>query len=439
MTPKAGIFDVFVQLLGQTTRRNNWHVDCYGVRDINSGDTALTDYSISPLVHKTWPTLTTALAGAGLVHSERARVCVYDVTEASRAQGSDIILESTTPTTVPYMVSLRDGHPARVGFAFQDMAFGHALLAELIRANPHPAYAEPATAALLAQAERAAQTRAPILIEGETGAGKEGMSRFVHDRSPRADRPFVAINCAALPETMAEAMLFGHQKGSFTGAFAASEGLFQAAHGGTLLLDEVSELPLTLQAKLLRALQEGEVLPVGATRAVPVDVRIIAAANRDLAGEVEAGRFRADLYWRLNVLRLVLRPLRARRQDIRAISAALLIRHARAGSGFAWPTTDALDVLLSHDWPGNVRELDNVVQRALLTCENGRITERDLQIEGTGQSDVGNLSAIARRSQADAIRSMLSKTGGHRGEAAAQLGVSERTLRYRLAEMRIAA
>jgi two-component system, response regulator FlrC len=186
-------------------------------------------------------------------------------------------------------------------------------------------------------------------------------------------------------------------------------------------------------------LQEGEVLPVGATRPVKVDVRIIAVGNRDLAGEVEAGRFRADLYWRLNVMALKIAPLRARRQDVRAIAASLLIRHARAGHDFAWPTAHALDVLMAHDWPGNVRELDSVLQRALMICDSGRIEVDDLSIEQRASVYDLDLRSVGRQSQVSAIQSALDEVGGHRARAAARLGVSERTLRYRLAEMRVAA
>jgi two-component system, response regulator FlrC len=198
-------------------------------------------------------------------------------------------------------------------------------------------------------------------------------------------------------------------------------------------------LPPVLQAKLLRALQEGEVLPVGAVKPVKVDVRIIAAANRDLAGEVEAGRFRADLYWRLNVMMLKLAPLRARRQDVRAITASLLIRHARNGYDFSWPTAHALDVLMAHDWPGNVRELDSVLQRALMIGEGWRIAVDDLSIERRTSIYDRDLKSVGRASQVSAIKTALEEVDGHRAKAAAALGVSERTLRYRLAEMRVAA
>ena len=398
----------------------------------------MTVVTISEHAKADWPTLVPALAGAGIV-AGMGPSTLYSSHDAASAKAGDVVIESSAPTTVPYLVSPKDGHPARIGFGFQDMAFGHALIAELVRATPVMAYGEPATAKLLAQAARVAKTAAAVLIEGETGTGKEGLARFVHAQSARAHGPFVAVNCAALPETMAEAILFGHAKGAFTGAVTDSEGLFRAADGGSLMLDEIGDLPLALQAKLLRALQESEVLPVGAVKPVKVDVRIIAAGNRDLAGDVEAGRFRADLYWRLNVMALKLAPLHARRQDVRAIAASLLIRHVRAGYDFAWPTAHALDMLMAHDWPGNVRELDSVLQRAMLVCDGGIIEVDDLSIERRASIHDRDLKSVGRQSQVSAIQSALEDVGGHRAKAAARLGVSERTLRYRLAEMRVAA
>ena len=398
----------------------------------------MTVVTISEHAKADWPTLVPALAGAGIV-AGMGPSTLYSSHDAASAKAGDVVIESSAPTTVPYLVFPKDGHPARIGFGFQDMAFGHALIAELVRATPVMAYGEPATAKLLAQAARVAKTAAAVLIEGETGTGKEGLARFVHAQSARAHGPFVAVNCAALPETMAEAILFGHAKGAFTGAVTDSEGLFRAADGGSLMLDEIGDLPLALQAKLLRALQESEVLPVGAVKPVKVDVRIIAAGNRDLAGDVEAGRFRADLYWRLNVMALKLAPLHARRQDVRAIAASLLIRHVRAGYDFAWPTAHALDMLMAHDWPGNVRELDSVLQRAMLVCDGGIIEVDDLSIERRASIHDRDLKSVGRQSQVSAIQSALEDVGGHRAKAAARLGVSERTLRYRLAEMRVAA
>ncbi|SFS12880.1 sigma-54 interaction domain-containing protein [Sphingomonas jatrophae] len=407
---------------------------------------------LSETAHGRHPTLLAWLAGAGLAVSlvdpkgvtGRDAIRILDASERAIATHRDILLEAADGA--PDFTPRANGFPATIRYGFADIAFAHALVAELIRPAHRPACGEPASAALLRLAERVADSDATVLILGETGTGKEGFARFVHAASPRAAGAFVAVNCAALPETMLEAMLFGHQKGSFTGAGAASEGLFRAAEGGTLFLDEVAELPLPLQAKLLRAIQEREVLPVGATQAVAVDVRIVAAANRDLAAEVAAGRFRADLYWRLNVMPLTLQPLSARRQDVRAIAAALMLRHLRPGLPFPWPTTDALDTLMAHSWPGNVRELENVIQRALLLRAGPRIDADDLAIDPThalvepaAPTAPARLAETAKAAQARAIAEALAATGGHRLRAAERLGISERTLRYRLADMRAAA
>ncbi len=405
------------------------------------------------------PALMAWLAGVGVVcrpvaaarPRERDEQRILAVSEVAHATHRDVLIE--TVEGAPALVRAAAGMPARIRFGFQDMAFGLAMIAELVRGPQLPAVGEPDSALYLKLAERVAQSDATVLILGETGTGKEGIARHIHNSSPRASQPFVAVNCAALPETMLEAMLFGHVRGAFTGAAAASEGLFRAAEGGTLLLDEIAEMPLALQAKLLRAIQEREVLPVGATQAIKVDVRIIAAANRELQVEVAEGRFRADLYWRLNVMPLALKPLKARRLDIRAITAALILRHTRSGESIAWPTANALDRLMAHDWPGNVRELDNVLQRALLLRAGDRIEADDLAIEvmrsapapvltlvaAPAAAGATTLADAARASEMDAIRAALEETGGRKIAAAARLGISERTLRYRLAEMRALA
>jgi two-component system response regulator FlrC len=261
----------------------------------------------------------------------------------------------------------------------------------------------------------------------------------------------VAVNCAAMPETMLEALLFGHKKGAFTGAGEAAEGLFRAADGGTLLLDELGEMPLPLQAKLLRALQEGEVLPLGATQPVPVDVRVVACTNRDLPGEVAAGRFREDLYYRLNVFPLGIEPLRERRDDIAPLAVAMVLRHT-TGTVVPWLTAETLAKLATHSWPGNVRELENVVRRALLLAgDEGTITPAHIVFDhavrpvaqaastpiGLSVIDGGKtLSAVARQSEAQVIADTLDRNGGNRLATARELGISERTLRYRLASMR---
>jgi two-component system, response regulator FlrC len=402
------------------------------------------------------PALGPWLAGVGLATARivaaepapREMVRIIAATEIAAARHGDVVID--VRDGAPAFTPAAKGFPARVAFGFADMGFAHALIAELVRPAGRPACGEPESAGFLQLAGRIAAHDATVLVLGETGTGKEGLARFIHANSPRADGPFVAINCAALPDSMLEAMLFGHQKGAFTGAAGQSDGLFRAAEGGTLLLDEVAEMPLALQAKLLRALQEREVLPIGATRPVPVDVRVIAAANRDLATEVAEGRFRADLYWRLNVMPLMLRPLAERRLDVRAIAATLMLRHLPPGDAFPWPTAAAIDRLMSHGWPGNVRELENVLQRAMLLRAGDRIEAHDLTIEAGTLAAAQSvrhvappaptrLATAARSSERQAIEDALAATGGHRLRAAERLGISERTLRYRLAGMRAAA
>jgi two-component system response regulator FlrC len=390
------------------------------------------------------PSLVGWLEGAGIEAAPAnpgadagAMPCLLDASERSAARPCDILIDRTAASP---SLTFSDGvAPTLLRFGTDDTAFGNALAAELVRPLARPACGDPASAALLDLVERVAATDITVLVLGETGTGKEGIARFIHQTSPRAARPFVAVNCAALPETMLEAMLFGHRKGSFTGASSDGEGLFRAANGGTLLLDEVAEMPIALQAKLLRALQEKEVLPVGAVRAEPIDVRVIACANRDLAVEVSEGRFRSDLYWRLNVMPVRLQPLRARRLDIPAIAAAMILRHTPVGAPVAWPTRAAVERLARHSWPGNARELDNVLQRALLLRTGERVEVADLHIEADPAAqpvrEVIRLADAGRSAEENVIRAALAATGGHRLRAAERLGISERTLRYRLAGM----
>ena len=340
------------------------------------------------------------------------------------------------------LVRAGDSTPARLGYGSDDLVFGHAFAAALLRGTA-PTAADPNTLALFALAERIALSDITVLVNGPTGTGKEVLARHIHNNSPRRDGPFVAVNCAALPETMLEALLFGHTKGAFTGAAGATEGFFRAANGGTLLLDEIAEMPIGLQAKLLRTLQEREVVPLGATTPEPIDVRVIACANRDLPAEVEAGRFRADLYYRLSVFPLATMPLRERRQDIAALAATMILRHAGSSATIPWPTQDALDALQGHDWPGNVRELENVIQRALLLAPSDRIEAAHIVFDATARPAVApaplpepTLGNIVRLHEVQAIRDALAACGGNRVETARRLGVSERTLRYRLARIR---
>ncbi|MGD9811153.1 MAG: sigma 54-interacting transcriptional regulator [Sphingobium sp.] len=385
---------------------------------------------------------------------ERGSVHVLLADEIGYATCRDILVDFRKGQ--PAYKRAAKGLPARVEFGPDDMEFGCALVAELLRPSGMPAVGDDNSARLMSLAARIAASDATVLIQGDTGTGKEGMARFLHARSDRRERDFIAVNCAALPETMMEAMLFGHRKGSFTGAAQSSDGLFLAADGGTLFLDEIAELPLNLQAKLLRALQEGEILPVGATHPVPVDVRIIAACNRDLAAESEAGRFRSDLYWRLNVMPMALAPLATRRGDVVAIGAAMLLaldEKSGATDTFPWPSVEAIDTLRRHDWPGNARELANVLQRAVVLREGDGISSADLSLTVAPQPAAVprpsqpimmpveqrrpiRLRDIALASKLDAVRHALRETDGHRALAARKLGISERTLRYRLAELR---
>ena len=266
------------------------------------------------------------------------------------------------------------------GPALRDTALLY--LVDTVAAGLQPMVAaDPATGQLIDMAARVARTDVTVFINGPTGSGKEVLARQVHAASRRADAPFIAINCAAIPENMLEAILFGHEKGAFTGAQGANKGIIRAADGGTLLLDEVSEMPMGLQAKLLRVLQERKVTPIGSQTEVPVDIRIIATSNRDMAEEVAARRFREDLYYRLNVFPLATRALSARPDDIPVLAASLVRRHIPAGQTLPMISAEAMSVLCAHAWPGNVRELENVMQRAIVLHADGVITAQDIVID----------------------------------------------------------
>ncbi|GAA5316895.1 MAG: sigma-54-dependent response regulator transcription factor FleR [Candidatus Pelagadaptatus aseana] len=346
-----------------------------------------------------------------------------------------------------------------------------------------PIASDPASQQLLQLARRVAETDATALIIGESGTGKEVLARYIHNHSPRAKQPFVAVNCAAIPENMLEAMLFGHEKGAFTGAYTSAPGKFEQADGGTLLLDEISEMDLGLQAKLLRVLQEREVERLGGRKTIPLNVRVIATSNRNMREYVAEGKFREDLYFRLSVLPLQWAPLRDRKADILPLAEQLLAKHSekqhRPGMQIS---PAAADALVAHSWPGNVRELDNVIQRALILQTGETIEPHDLGLEAdVCFSDKPSLMSVAvtpdvtdtssshqvqeasalvvssvnksaeveseedmapdlggdlKQREFEIIANTLKQERGSKKNTAARLGISPRTLRYKIARLK---
>ncbi|ELV8680712.1 sigma-54-dependent Fis family transcriptional regulator [Vibrio fluvialis] len=322
---------------------------------------------------------------------------------------------------------------------------------------------------LLALAEKVAKTDANVMVLGPSGSGKEVMSRYIHNASPRKDGPFVAINCAAIPDNMLEATLFGYEKGAFTGAVQACPGKFEQAQGGTILLDEISEMDLNLQAKLLRVLQEREVERLGSRKSIKLDVRVLATSNRDLKSYVQEKKFREDLYYRLNVFPIAWPSLCERKGDIEPLANHLVERHCKK-LGLAVPTVSsaAIGKLLAYNWPGNVRELDNVIQRALILSEQDNIDQEHILLEGLDWQDASSLQQVVESgevatpeikpvAEVDFAKAISSGAGlggelrdqeyaiimetlvechGRRKEMAEKLGISPRTLRYKLAKMR---
>ncbi|KXS52044.1 sigma-54-dependent transcriptional regulator [Marinobacter persicus] len=343
------------------------------------------------------------------------------------------------------------------------------------KSDDQPVAEDPVSLRMFQLASKVANSDSTVMISGESGTGKEVLARYIHQQSPRADQPFVAINCAAIPENMLEAILFGHEKGAFTGAVSSSPGKFEQANGGTILLDEISEMDMNLQSKLLRVLQEREVERVGGRKTISLDVRVIATTNRDLGDYVREGKFREDLYYRLTVFPMHWQPLRERPLDILPLAKSLLRKHARkmklTGISLA---EDARKALTTHAWPGNVRELDNAIQRALVLMQGNVIHAGDLCLELgiTGKPDLqaaepvaatapevpiytaeeqaaqqapaeedasdgsGSLGNDLRQQEFRIIIQTLRNEGGRRNRAAEQLGISPRTLRYKLAQMR---
>ncbi|MDO9477980.1 MAG: sigma-54 dependent transcriptional regulator [Pseudohongiella sp.] len=356
-------------------------------------------------------------------------------------------------------------------------------LTQRVSDRTDPIAVEPSSQQLLALARKVAQSDATVLISGESGTGKEVLAQYIHQQSPRKNGPFVAINCAAIPENMLEATLFGHEKGSFTGAYQSSPGKFEQADGGTLLLDEISEMDIGLQAKILRVLQEREVERLGSRKTLHLNVRVIATTNRDLRLCVREGRFREDLFYRLSVFPLAWQALRNRQLDIIPLATRLLIQHAqRMGRGAVHLGDSAKSAMLAYDWPGNVRELDNVLQRALIIQDGSQINAAALGLSdyngmsmseplytqptqtpaihnqisqpinaastpfesmSLNQSETpfkasedSDLGSDLKQREFQIIISALKQQGGRRKETADALGVSARTLRYKLARMR---
>jgi len=316
-----------------------------------------------------------------------------------------------------------------------------------------PVAIDAASIRLLDLARRVAHSDCTILLAGESGTGKEVLARYIHRHSARAAGPFIAVNCAAIPENMLEGLLFGWERGAFTGAHALHAGKFEQAQGGTVLLDEIAEMPLPLQVKLLRVLQEREVERLGARAPIALDVRVMAATNRRLRADVADGRFREDLYYRLNVFPLQLLPLRGRRDDILPLAMRLLALYCRPGARIPALQADAAQLLLTHAWPGNVRELENVMQRALVLSDGDQIRAADIELAQqadapvavAGEAPLAAAPAVAGSMLAsslavaeqqiilDALRSADS-----RERVAEKLGISPRTLRYKLARLRAA-
>ena len=305
--------------------------------------------------------------------------------------------------------------------------------------------ASPPMNLLRKQIGKLARSQAPVYISGESGSGKELVARLIHEQGPRHEQPFVPVNCGAIPSELMESEFFGHKKGSFTGAMEDKPGLFQAANGGTLFLDEVADLPLPMQVKLLRAIQEKAVRAVGGAKEVVVDVRILCATHKDLASEVAAGRFRQDLYYRLNVIELRVPPLRERREDIAQLAEVMLRRLAQeCGETPARLQPDALAKLQSYRFPGNVRELENMLERAYTLCEGEEIKPSDLRLsDAPGMPENGeaslaqidNLEDHLEEVERKLIMQALEETRWNRTAAAQRLGLSFRSMRYRLKKL----
>ncbi|MFO1011708.1 MAG: sigma-54 dependent transcriptional regulator [Planctomycetota bacterium] len=366
--------------------------------------------------------------------------------QAMRNGAADFLLKPCTPESIGVVID-------RIARTTRLLRENEYLRAEILGNTPPSMVAKsPTMLEMLRSASRIARSKGTVLITGESGTGKERVAQHIHTNSPRANGPFIRVNCAALPENLLESELFGHERGAFTGAHKSKEGRFELADGGTLLLDEIGEISPALQAKLLRVLEEEEFERVGGTQTIKVDVRVIATTNRDLQAEMKAGRFREDLFYRLNVLPIHLRPLRERAEDIAPL-AQHFAEHYATQNGLDAPafTKEALERLTTWHWPGNVRELENVIQRAVVMLRSKTIDVGDLvlapgaSIDGTTTTGAGPVvmsadtvpteelgPSLANRTIEEiervAILATLKATRGNKTEAARRLGLTARTL-----------
>lgn len=311
----------------------------------------------------------------------------------------------------------------------------------------------PASISVLSLARRVAKYNVSVLVTGETGTGKECVAKYIHENACGDNAPYIGVNCAAIPESMLEAILFGYEKGAFTGAISSVAGKFEQANGGTLLLDEIGDMPLGLQAKLLRVLQEQEVERLGSHKRIPLDIRLIASTNKDLQVEIAEGRFRQDLFYRIAVVPIHIKPLRERRQDILPLTRRFISKYSAFHQGSVRLSDDARRALLSWEWPGNVRELENVIQRGMILCNGAEITPADFGLsvapaasveimpayreqEKDGRQAIQNVKLHGRLAEYQYIKDLLMRHKGNKSKTAAFLGITPRALRYRLASMR---
>jgi len=391
----------------------------------------------------------------------------YQLLSSIKQQRPDlpVVLMTAFGTVAQAVAAMREGATDYIVKPFDAQALIEMARRQLaLRVVPNELVAvAPESKRLVALARKIAENDATLLITGESGTGKEVYARFIRDHSGRATAPYVAINCAAIPENMLEATLFGYEKGAFTGALGAHAGKFEQAQGGTMLLDEISEMDLGLQAKILRVLQEREVERLGSSRTISLDVRLIATSNRDLPEAVRTGRFRADLYYRLNVMMLRLPPLRERRDDILPLARRAIQACARGGQAALSLSAHAERKLLQHDWPGNARELTNIVQRAAWLAAGGIIHAADLDtgiaaglatgIAASGaepdfaasehaaapiRAQEAGLDHDLKERERELILATLRVTGGSRKLTAERLGISPRTLRHKLQQLKAA-